>query len=473
MIAQTKPIKPYKLDAARPGQTDVTPWRHVVEAAVQKTQADGKLRVLYVKSTASSAEQSPQPFVTTKFTSRREDERDRLTAPRKVARGQHGQATERMDRLVRPMQNLPGAQQSVRQASRSITDLCASSNTQLFGLPCTHELLWQLKQLEAEQQAQRTAQQQPSLASHATSHSPKPLPVPPLKLTPEKKPVSDSSAMPTLKPSGSQTERSRSRGGHRGQQTAAPSAAASSPTTPLHSETSTEESLEQSSPGTTKMTAKSTRRQLRQEGTRRNVKDAKTVQRTPYKQWEQNISSLQGLFFPESSPKPGPRSGQSSVRTKSTVTPDKVPSSLIHSPEPPVRTGPAENPDKPNATAVSPRRPNSQNSLDLSVLPEVDLELPQQTVAENHLPNDVPSEDPSPKTPASDRSHPSAEVPLGPADTPTRTDSIPVSPRREPLGAQPVPRRSIWRRPETPPATPVPAQRPPSTPDQAPQTDSQ
>jgi hypothetical protein len=73
MISQTKRIKSYKLEAALPGQTDVRPWRQVVEAAVDKSDKDGNVRVLYIKSTAPSAEQSPQPFVTTKFASRREE----------------------------------------------------------------------------------------------------------------------------------------------------------------------------------------------------------------------------------------------------------------------------------------------------------------------------------------------------------------------------------------------------------------
>ena len=48
MISQTKRIKSYKLEAALPGQTDVRPWRQVVEAAVDKSDKDGNVRVLYI-----------------------------------------------------------------------------------------------------------------------------------------------------------------------------------------------------------------------------------------------------------------------------------------------------------------------------------------------------------------------------------------------------------------------------------------
>jgi hypothetical protein len=360
MISQTKRIKSYKLEAALPGQTDVRPWRQVVEAAVDKSDKDGNVRVLYIKSTAPSAEQSPQPFVTTKFASRREDERDRLTAPRRVARDQHQQATERMDGLVKPMQNLPGAKPSVRQASRSITDLCASNNTKLFGLPCTHELLRQLKQIEAEQQAQRTAQQPPPSASHATNPLPKPQPIPPLKLGSEEKSASVPFVPGTKPPSGAQSDRPLLRR-ERPRERGPASTVTSTPTTPLHSETSTEEGSEQSSPGQTKAKGKSARRKpLQQQGARRNVKDSATTRLTPnpYEQWAQRISSLQDLFFPEdSSPKPDSprRQPPASAKMESTDTPDKVP--------------PASALPSPSNAMAAPRRMQVRPSLRVNARP--------------------------------------------------------------------------------------------------------
>lgn len=326
MIAQTKPIKSYKLEAARPGQTDVTPLRQVVEAAVDKTKQDARVRVLYLKSTASNAHQSPQPFLTTKFDSRREDSNDRSTAPRWVAQRQHLRAREHVSSLVKPLQNLPGTHRSVQQAALDISDLCDNDNAQLFGLPCTDELLQQLKQIEDEQ-AQRAAQQRPQAQTHHTTNcSPKAHQIPPLKLGTQENSTPTPFARQANPPSGAQTDRPRRT--HPDGHAPSPSAAASTPTTPLPSDTSTEDSSERSSPGNRKL--RTVRRQLVQQGTRHNVKDSSTARRLPtqQEQWEQNIASPQDGFFPKDKPtKQASRSDQppAPVRSESTDTPGQAP----------------------------------------------------------------------------------------------------------------------------------------------------
>jgi len=307
MIRKTKPIKQYKLNAVRSGQTDVTPLRQVVEAAVKKTAGDDKVRVLYVKSTRPSAEQSPQAFLTTKFDSEREDDTVRSTGSLKVAQGQHKKATELVSALVEPLQDLPDTSHAVKQASRSVSALCANNDTQLFGLSCTPELLDQLKQIEDGQQSRRAAQRPPhppQQASSAIRVSPKPLPIPPLKLSPEGRSASVSFAAPVNLLSGAHTDRPRPGV----EPTIATNAAVSMPNTPLQSETSTEESSARSSPDRMKETkARSARRPLVQQGTRGDIKNPRTTRHipNPYEQTEQRIASLQDLFFPDTgSPKP-------------------------------------------------------------------------------------------------------------------------------------------------------------------------
>ena len=79
-------------------------------------------------------------------------------------------------------------------------------------------------------------------------------------------------------------------------------------------------------------------------------------------------------------------------------------------------------------------------------------------VVQNIPHHDTSSVEPSPKDPASDRPKASGKTPE-PDDTPIKAHSIStIPPLQRALSTQPRPRPSIWKKPETPPATPTSAQ---------------
>lgn len=166
MIPRSNP-KQYKLDAALPGQAQVTPLRQVVEAAVTKTEKDQQPRVLYLKTTAPSSDRSAQPYITTKFDSRHEDPQIRATQPRKLKQTQQQGATAQLKDLTTPWLKLSSAPRDAQRAARDLDRLCNSDSTQVFGLPCTPELLRQLKRMESGQRSMASTPRQP------TAHTPR------------------------------------------------------------------------------------------------------------------------------------------------------------------------------------------------------------------------------------------------------------------------------------------------------------
>ena len=161
MISHSTSPKQPKLDAALPGQTQVTPLRRVVEAAVKKTEKDNQPRVLYLKTTAPSSDRTAQPYITTKFDSRHEDPQLRTQQSRKLKQTQHLRATAQLKDLTTSLLKLPSAPSTARRAAQDLDKLCTSDSTQLFGLPCTPELLEQLKRMESAQLAQRSTDSTP------------------------------------------------------------------------------------------------------------------------------------------------------------------------------------------------------------------------------------------------------------------------------------------------------------------------
>ncbi|NCT98040.1 MAG: hypothetical protein GXD23_11775 [Comamonadaceae bacterium] len=170
MISRSSP-KQYKLDAALPGQAQATPLRQVVEAAVNKTEKDQQPRVLYLKTTAPSSDRTAQPYITTKFDSRHEDPQTRATQPRKLKQTQHQGATAQLKGLTTSWLKLPSAPREAQRAAQDLGRLCASDSTQVFGLPCTPELLQQLKRMESAQVAPRSTASTPRQPSAHTPRS--------------------------------------------------------------------------------------------------------------------------------------------------------------------------------------------------------------------------------------------------------------------------------------------------------------
>lgn len=176
MISSSTAPKQYKLDAALPGQTQVTPLRQVVEAAVDKTEKDGQTRVLYLKSTAATTDQPAQRYMTTKFDSRHEDRSAHSGQSRKIAQTQHQGGTQQLKFLAERMRDLPRQPRKVALAAQDAVTLC--NNATLFGLPCTPTLLQQLKEMESAQQAQRSTEltpRQPADTPRSDSEKSQPL----------------------------------------------------------------------------------------------------------------------------------------------------------------------------------------------------------------------------------------------------------------------------------------------------------
>ena len=168
MISRSSP-KQYKLDAALPGQAQATPLRQVVEAAVNKTEKDQQPRVLYLKTTAPSSDRTAQPYITTKFDSRHEDPQIRATQPRKLKQTQQQGATAQLKDLTTFWLQLSSAPRDAQRAARDLDRLCNSDSTQVFGLPCTPELLRQLKRMESGQRSMASTPRQPTAHTPAAS----------------------------------------------------------------------------------------------------------------------------------------------------------------------------------------------------------------------------------------------------------------------------------------------------------------
>lgn len=336
--SSNKGPKQYKLDAALPGQTQVTPIRQVVEAAVAKTAKDGEPRVLYLKSTAPSSDQAAQPFVTTKFTSRREDPKGHSGQSRKIAQAQGG--TKQLKFLAEQMRDLPKQSRDTARTAQGVVKLCDDAG--LFGLPCTPGLLQQLKQLESAQQAPRATPKSPQPGTGA-QEVPKVSPVPPLNLKPSPPPLSSASAHSADSSSAEQSSTE-------------------------HASTDRQHSHR----------PKTSRPSFVAQRTRLAVKDASTERGvlTPYETWEKDIAALQDHYFsspssPASPAKPHTPSDRQPDASPGPV-PDNTPISassptaqrkaLTRQPRPSAPLSlkkPATVPVSPTQTTATPEKPTS------------------------------------------------------------------------------------------------------------------
>lgn len=433
MIPSSTGPKPYKLDAARPGQTQARPWRQVVEAALDKTAKDDQPRVLYLKTTAPASDRPAQPYLTTKFASRHEDPQVRATQPRKLMQTQRQGAAAQLSGFSASLLKRPSVPRSAQRAAQDIHRLCTSDITQLFGLACTPELLQQLKQMESAQLAQRSPESTPRQPEHTPRSDSNPSqPCPPPD---EEESGTSSPANVSMSEKSEKSEKSER------SDDCPPPATGDTPRKPRPSKL------------VRKADAKADRQQL--ERARKSH-----IEREQRRRVKEAALDIRNLMFPKQAPLPSPR-------TPRHLTPVALPSPLPSSSSAPLLPTPAL------ARAERPASETPANPLQLALRP-VALTVTSDTES---------SREPSPPTTQSDRPKTNAE-PIAvdslrisksqstPASPTPPNQPPPISPRG---GLKPQPLPKFYRpslRAKQPPSTPQDTPRPPSADPSSPTTET-